>query len=63
MKITADTHMQGMACLNCGLAGVVPPSHFPLEPGLWDQPCPECEASMVWITEIRIKDLATPNLA
>jgi predicted RNA-binding Zn-ribbon protein involved in translation (DUF1610 family) len=51
--ITFDTHEQVMACLSCGLAGFVPESHFPLAPGLWDSPCPQCGAAMVWITEIR----------
>lgn len=41
---------QTMACLDCGLAGTVPPSHYPLPPGLWDRPCPKCGGT-VWITE------------
>lgn len=43
---------QSMACLGCALAGTVPPSHFPLPSGLWDQPCPRCGAEMVWVTEV-----------
>lgn len=42
---------QAMACLTCGLAGVTPEDHFPQEPGLWDQPCPDCGAMTVWVTE------------
>lgn len=59
MKITTETHEQAMACLACGLAGSVPESHFPLEPGLWDQPCPQCGMDMVWITEIRVREPET----
>ncbi len=53
MTMTSETHEQAMACMSCGLAGIVPPSHFPLEPGLWENPCPQCEAETVWITDIR----------
>lgn len=49
------THWQAMACLNCGLAGQTPESHFPLPPGLWAEPCPECGARAVWITETRTR--------
>jgi predicted RNA-binding Zn-ribbon protein involved in translation (DUF1610 family) len=49
---SADEEMkQAMACLSCGLAGSVPDEHYPLRPGLWDQPCPQCDEQMVWITE------------
>lgn len=49
--MTSETHEQAMACLGCGLAGTTPPDFFPQEPGLWDQPCPQCGALMVWVTE------------
>ena len=50
--IAFDTHVQTMACLSCALAGLVPESHFPLEEGLWEQPCPRCGMVMVWITPV-----------
>jgi hypothetical protein len=49
--MTSDTHVQSMACLSCGLAGLTPADHFPQDDGLWDQPCPRCEQMMVWVTE------------
>lgn len=51
MQMTSVTHEQAMACLTCGLAGRCPPNYFPQEPGLWDQPCPQCGHQAVWITE------------
>jgi hypothetical protein len=51
--MTPQTHEQAMACLSCGLSGYVPDEHFPQEPGLWDRPCPRCDAMLVWVTEVR----------
>lgn len=51
--ITSETHEQAMACLSCGLAGLVPPDHFPLVDGLWDRSCPRCDKKTVWITPIK----------
>lgn len=50
--VTHETHEQCMACVDCGLAGYVPPEHFPQVPGVWDQPCPKCGGT-VWVTEVR----------
>lgn len=58
MRMTYATHEQAMACLSCGLAGAVPESHFPLEPGLWERPCPRCSAMSVWVTEVRAREEA-----
>jgi hypothetical protein len=53
VSMNFKTHEQAMACLSCGLAGVTPEKFFPQEPGLWDQPCPQCGAMTVWVTEPR----------
>jgi len=50
---TVATHQQMMACTMCGLAGEVPPEHFPQVPGLWDRPCPRCTNRAVWVTQLR----------
>ena len=54
--MTFTTHEQAMACLNCGLAGTTPEEYFPQADGLWDQPCPQCGADMVWVTEPRERE-------
>ena len=56
MILSAETHEQAMACLECALAGFTPADHFPQEPGLWDRPCPRCGAMAVWVTEPRLKE-------
>jgi len=53
--VTHETHEQAMACLSCGLAGLVPPDHFPQEDGLWDLPCPQCGEHKVWVAPFREK--------
>lgn len=53
MQISFETHQQYMACLNCGLAGYTPKEGFPQELGLWDSPCPRCDAPTVWVTPVR----------
>ncbi len=55
-RMTPETHEQAMCCTTCALAGYTPASHFPQEPGLWDQPCPRCGALTVWVTEPREKE-------
>jgi Zn finger protein HypA/HybF involved in hydrogenase expression len=57
--MTFVTHEQAMACMTCALAGFTPESHFPQEPGLWDQPCPKCGAMTVWVTEPRPREPGT----
>lgn len=61
MEMTTDTHEQDMACLECGLAGLTPPDHFPQEPGVWDRPCPRCGGT-VWVGEPRKRDACIAEL-
>lgn len=60
-RMTPDTHEQAMACLFCGLAGVVPAEHFPQEAGLWDSECPNCGERSVWVTEVREREGSRPE--
>lgn len=60
--MTPETHEQAMVCTACALAGFVPSEHFPQTPGLWDQPCPQCNENAVWVTEVRPRETATGEI-